>query len=145
MLDEQMRTADMAFTGILDRLRNGLQTEEDAMTMNSRLAFSQNIQLDQDRKAIAALNGMRYGVNLQATVALTENIHQALKMVNGGEYTVKQFILNPNWTVYMLEADVFLVNGPPKTIFVSSPTTENIHLRGLLPGIIPLLPTKVYA
>ncbi|KAI1103813.1 hypothetical protein F4804DRAFT_308913 [Jackrogersella minutella] len=78
-------------------------------------------------------------------VALTENIHQTLKMVNGGEYTVKQFIPNPNWTVYMLEADVFLVNGPPKTIFVSSPTTKNIHLRGLPPGIIPLLPTKVYA
>ncbi|KAI1097088.1 hypothetical protein F4804DRAFT_328722, partial [Jackrogersella minutella] len=76
MLDEQMRTADMAFTGILNRLRNGLQTEEDAMTLNSRLAFSQNIQLDQDRKAIAPLNGMRYGVNLQATVAFARRKKQ---------------------------------------------------------------------
>ncbi|KAI1097292.1 hypothetical protein F4804DRAFT_328016, partial [Jackrogersella minutella] len=49
-------------------------------------------------------------------VALTENTHQALKMVNGAEYTVNAFIPNPDSVVYMVEPGIFIVSGPPEVI-----------------------------
>ncbi|KAI1099512.1 hypothetical protein F4804DRAFT_337174 [Jackrogersella minutella] len=44
LLDEQMRTADMEFASLLGRLRLGVQTEQDANTLNAKLALLQDIK-----------------------------------------------------------------------------------------------------
>ncbi|KAI0850822.1 hypothetical protein F5Y00DRAFT_268211 [Daldinia vernicosa] len=52
ILDQQMRTADSEFAGLLTRLRHGVQREEDADTLNARIAELNEITLDVDCKAV---------------------------------------------------------------------------------------------
>lgn len=78
ILTQQMRTQDPEYAPLLERLRNGEQTNEDAYLLNSKLAQPRDIVLDNDTKAITPLNSMRYSINLQATIAFAKRRNQTV-------------------------------------------------------------------
>ncbi|KAI1452707.1 hypothetical protein F4805DRAFT_407799 [Annulohypoxylon moriforme] len=48
-------------------------------------------------------------------------------------------------SIIRVGSDISVTLGPPKAILLSSPTTKDLNLEGLRPGLLPMFPVKVPA
>lgn len=73
-------------------------------------------------------------------VAVNQNSHQGLKLVNGASYVALDIILDQRYPGHRISADTILHFGPPAGILLASETTIAFRFVGMPPGTILLTP-----
>jgi len=73
-------------------------------------------------------------------IVVTQNTHQALKVVNGASYAALDMVLDKKFPGHRISADTILHFGPPAAILLEGESTKDFHFVGMPPGTILLTP-----
>jgi len=73
-------------------------------------------------------------------IMVTQNTHQALKVVNGASYAALDVVLDKKYPGHRISADTILHFGPPAAILLKGDSTMDFHFVGMPPGTILLTP-----
>ncbi|KAF1811533.1 hypothetical protein P152DRAFT_459476 [Eremomyces bilateralis CBS 781.70] len=73
-------------------------------------------------------------------IAVNQNTHQGLKLVNGARYTALDVVLDQAFPGHRVNADTILYFGPPAGIVLATETTRECNFVGMAAGTILLTP-----
>lgn len=73
-------------------------------------------------------------------VAVNQNTHQGLKLVNGAYYTAVDVIIDGKFPGYRVDANTLLHLGPPAGLLLTGVATQDLHFVDLPAKTILLLP-----
>ena len=108
--------------------KNGQPTEEEAITILSH-GDDSSIPVP---AVFMFVSGMPVVVN--------QNIHQALKLVNGAKYNAVDVILDKAYPGYRISEDTIIHFGPPAAILLAAESTKDFHFVGMPSGTVLLTP-----
>ncbi|KJZ68959.1 hypothetical protein HIM_11656 [Hirsutella minnesotensis 3608] len=170
LLKDQVRARDDPQLGaLLDRVRNGRQTQQDLDLLNANIIGRSQVTFHDGLRAITPLNRTRWALNMEAVVGwarfnkrhisifvsthtwrngtlsqsiVAQTIGQGddSTFVNGAEFTAVDVVPDPNHPGYHLADDVTVHFGPPLGILLQSKETQGLTIPSLPVGTVLIRP-----